>query len=333
MYQHNLISVIVPVYNAQKTLERCIRSILNQSYRELEIIIVDDASDDSSVQIMEKLEKEDPDRIMAICCDENSGPGGARNIGLGYARGEYIAFVDSDDYISSDFYRKLMGEITTGGYDYVDCGYYNESKDLAMLNTGRDARGHLSDEARCELIVSGGYLWSRLFRRKLFDDCGIVFRNNCILEDSEVLVELIAGAESVGAVEETMYWYSASADSASKRHNAASYLRNIRNAMTALAGLKDRLENFDSLKPAIDYEIIQMYDYGVVMALTDAKSGRTVDALNELERLRDLKIQSAGAGYDNKYVRNKIEKADIDIMKQNDRSPKDLLRNVAGIRT
>ncbi|MBO4899304.1 MAG: glycosyltransferase family 2 protein [Lachnospiraceae bacterium] len=324
------ISVIVPVYNAQRTLERCVSSILNQTYPAMELILVDDASTDSSRQLMEELERRAPDKIMLVLCDENRGPGGARNAGLMYASGDYIGFVDSDDYISSSFYEKLVDELERGGFDYVDSGYYNESKDLSMLNTGRNERGMLTDAARRELIVSGGYLWSKLFRRELFFDYGIVFRENCILEDSEVLVKLIAYARSIGAVEETMYWYSKSADSASQKHSPASYLDNIYNAMSALARLEDELDNYRELKPAIDYEIIQMYNYGVVAALKDAQTDRELDTFAELERLRLLKQSGADTGYDNPYVRNKIDNADIDIMKHNDKDPKNLIRMVTG---
>ena len=327
---NELISVIVPVHNAADTLERCVHSIMNQTYRNLEIILVDDASTDSSRESMECLEQEDPERIMVICCDENAGPGGARNIGLMYAQGDYLGFVDSDDYIQSSFYEKLLNEITSGGYDYVDCGYFNEAKDLAMLNTGRDTRGKLTEQQKCELIVSGGYIWSKLFRRSLFADNGIAFREKCILEDSEVLVELIARSKSVGAVEETLYWYSATAGSASSRNTAASYVLNIYEAMKALIGLKDRLDDYDDLKPAIEYEILQMYGYGVVMTLKDAQTKKTLNTKAELHKLREIRLSTVTHGYDNPYVKAKIEKTDIEVMQSNDSDPVGLIRRFAG---
>lgn len=329
-YIENLISVIVPVYNAESTIERCVRSLCGQTYRDLEIILVDDASTDSSRELMMQLEQSDPERIMVICNDENSGPGGARNIALQYARGEFIGFVDSDDYVQSTFYEKLITEMKAGGHDIVDCGYYNEAQDNAMLHTGRDTRGVLSDAQKSDLIVSGGYLWSRVYRRELLEDSGIVFREGCILEDSEVLVSLIAHARSVGAVEETLYWYAASADSASQKHTPASYIDNIAGAMTALAGLRDSLSNYEALREAIECEIIQMYGYGVVMALKDAQTYRTLDTLAELTRLRELRLKIATHGYDNRYVKNKIEKTDIDVMKANDDDPAKLIYKVTG---
>ena len=314
---NGLISIIVPVYNALVTLERCVQSILSQTYRNLEVILVDDASTDASRELMMRLEQSDPERIMVICNDDNAGPGGARNIGLSYANGDYIGFVDSDDYIQSAMYEKLVAELERGGHDFVDCGYFNESKDNAMLNTGRDTRGILTPAQKCELIVSGGYLWSRLFKRELFEEAGIIFRENCILEDSEVLVSLIANAKSVGAVEETLYWYSKTDGSESVRHSGASYIENICGAMTALASLYEKAEMYNELKSAIDYEIMQMYDFGVVMALKEARSGHGSDALTYLAELRDIRLQGASAGYSNKYVQNKIKREDMELMKQN----------------
>ena len=329
-YIKGLISVIVPVYNAAHTVERCVGSLLNQTYHDLEIILVDDASEDSSRDVLMRLEQSDPDRIIVICNDENAGPGGARNIALHYARGEFIGFVDSDDYVQSTFYEKLIAEMNSGDHDIVDCGYFNEAQDKAMLHTGRDTRGVLSDARKCDLIVSGGYLWSRLYRRELMEKCGILFREKCILEDSEVLVSLIAQARSVGAVEETLYWYAASEGSASKKNSAASYIENICGAIQALYGLRDSLDNYEALRPAIECEIIQMYGYGVVMALTDAQNGPTIDTLGSLKRLRELRMTAATPGYDNRYVSAKIEKADIDVMKANDEDPKALIYKVTG---
>lgn len=320
------VSVIVPVYNAERTLERCINSILNQTYRNLEIIMVDDASTDSSRNLMLKLEQTDPDRIMAICNDENRGAGGARNIALQYARGDYLAFVDSDDYIHTTFLEKLVDELERGNHDFVDCGYFNEREDKATLHTGRDLRGAIDDDARCELIAAGGYLWSKLFKRELFFDNGITFREKCILEDSETLVLLTAHARSIGAVEDTLYWYSASPASVSRGQASTSYVSNVFEAMKALTGLQDKLENYESLRQAIEYEILQMYDYGVIRVLADMQNDHVMETLNELKRLRDIRINGVTKGYDNKYVRDRIKKLDIELMSLNDEDPNKLIR-------
>lgn len=321
MSSEKLVSLIVPVYNSEKTLERCITSILNQTYRNLEVIIVNDASTDSSGDIILRLEKMDPERIMAVFADENRGPGGARNIAIGYARGDYIGFVDSDDYIHAGFCEKLVCELESGNHDFVDCGYYDESKDRAIVHTGKDERGILSDEARCRLITGGGYLWSKLFRRELFTDHNISFREKCILEDSEILIEMIAFSRSVGAVEETLYWYSSTPGSASKRNDAVSFIDNIYEAIKAESSLKNVLYNYEALRPAIEYGIISMYKYSIIKVILDARGEHVLDTLSALSRLQKLRTEEITPGYENKYVREKILDVDIELMKLNDEDP------------
>ena len=328
MLSGKLVSVIVPVYNAERTLERCIKSILNQTYRNLEIIMVDDASTDSSREVMLSLEQSDPERIMVVFSDENHGAGGARNIALEYAHGDYLSFVDSDDYIHTSFCERLVAELERGGHDFVDCGYYDESKDSAILHTGNNTRGLIDDEAKRQLIVTGGYLCTKLFKRELFYDYGIKFREKCILEDSELLIEIIARSKSVGAIEETMYWYSASVSSSSRGQAALSYVNNLYEAMKAILNLKNVIDEYESLRPAIEYAIIQMYDYGVLKVLEDMKSAHSLNTLNELNRLRDLRLNGVTEGYNNRYIRDKIKKSDLDILALNDTNPEDLIKHL-----
>ena len=104
-----LISIIVPVYNAEKTIKKCIDSILAQTYRNFELILINDGSRDSSLNILKEYENTD-ERIVVIS-QENSGVSVARNKGIDSARGDYIIFVDSDDYISENALEVLKGEI------------------------------------------------------------------------------------------------------------------------------------------------------------------------------------------------------------------------------
>ena len=120
-----MISIIVPVYNVEKYLERCIESLINQTYQNIEIILIDDGSSDNCGEICDKYAKVDS-RIKVIH-QVNSGVSVARNAGLMAAKGEYIGFIDSDDFVNSDMYETLLTsmikndcDIAIGGYDYVD---------------------------------------------------------------------------------------------------------------------------------------------------------------------------------------------------------------------
>ena len=126
------VSVIIPAYNCEKTLIQCLGNIVNQTLKDIEVILVNDASTDSTWDIILECEKQFPEIIMAINLEINRGAGGARNVGLMYATGKYIGFVDSDDIIATDMYEKLYDEAVMGNYDIVDCGYYNEEKDTEV---------------------------------------------------------------------------------------------------------------------------------------------------------------------------------------------------------
>lgn len=118
-----LISIAVPVYNCEKTLERCVNSLTSQSYKNIEIILVDDCSPDSSLSICEGLAKKDK-RIKVISHEKNMGPSSARNTGIKNAAGEYIFFVDSDDYVNQKYIIKFLEIIEKYGENHlVICGF------------------------------------------------------------------------------------------------------------------------------------------------------------------------------------------------------------------
>ena len=119
------VSIIVPVYNVEKYLNRCVESLLNQTYKNIEIILVNDASPDNSIAIMKEYEKKYPDIIKCIYLTKNVRQGGARNRGLKIAKGKFICFVDSDDYVESDYIEELLNNVQDKTMTF--CGYYIDS--------------------------------------------------------------------------------------------------------------------------------------------------------------------------------------------------------------
>ena len=119
MLTRELISVIVPVYNVEQYLKKCVDSIVNQTYKNLEIILVDDGATDSSGEICDELEK--LDNRIKVYHKENGGLSDARNYGVERATGSYVGFVDSDDYIDAEMYEKLYDAITKEAADVAEC--------------------------------------------------------------------------------------------------------------------------------------------------------------------------------------------------------------------
>ena len=128
----DLISVIVPIYKVENYLNKCIESIVNQTYRNLEIILVDDGSPDNSPAMCDEWAKKD--KRIKVIHKENGGVSSARNSGLQKASGIYIGFVDGDDYIKFDMYEKLVANIKLSNCDVVICGNYFVSQDYTILN-------------------------------------------------------------------------------------------------------------------------------------------------------------------------------------------------------
>ncbi len=128
MENNNLLSIIVPLFNNEKYIERCVLSIINQSYKNIEIIIIDDCSTDNSPKKVEQL-NEKFKNILFLKSKKNSGPGGARNEGMKYARGKYITFLDSDDWIDGFAYKKMISLMEENNSDISICGVRNETDD------------------------------------------------------------------------------------------------------------------------------------------------------------------------------------------------------------
>jgi len=121
MNEKNKISIIVPIYNSEKYLKRCIESILKQTYTNIELILINDGSEDKSLEICEEYKKND-ERII-IVNKENEGVSVARNIGIEKATGELISFVDADDYLEATFLQELLDIMEKYNVNYVACGY------------------------------------------------------------------------------------------------------------------------------------------------------------------------------------------------------------------
>ena len=176
-----LLSVVVPVYNTEIYLKRCLDSILSQTYHNLEVIVVDDCSPDRSLQILDQYCKKDS-RVVVARHEENKGLFQARLTGIGLATGEYIAFVDSDDYISIDYYRELVERAVTGDFDIVAGNTVLESahREQAlpiMHSICFDSAPLYGDEVRNAFYKQEGNfyawhtVWNKIYKKTLWNKC------------------------------------------------------------------------------------------------------------------------------------------------------------------
>lgn len=206
-----LISVIVPVYNVEKYLARCVDSILAQTYTNLEVILVDDGSTDASEKMCDEFAKKDV-RVRVIH-KENGGLSDARNVGMQEAKGGFYAFVDSDDYIAADYIAYLYNLLNTNQAQISVCGYkkvYENHTD--MKNNTRDTdlsiKVYNSSEGLFHLLYQRGMIasaWGRLFKAELFR--GICFPKGKLHEDVAVVYRLYDAAGKIVCGGEEKYYY------------------------------------------------------------------------------------------------------------------------------
>ncbi len=209
------ISVIVPAYNCQNTIERCIKSIQNQTYNNLEIIVINDGSTDKTESVIFALQGKD-ERIKVISIP-NGGVSRARNTGLDNATGDYITFVDSDDYIDKEMYECLYNLIKEYNVQIAHCSYKNVVGDdvVPVGDTGKIMVQYHDEAMMCLLsgkLFSGG-IWNKLYKKELFD--GIRFDESIrINEDVLANYELFDLVDKSVFVDKALYSYVANNDSA-----------------------------------------------------------------------------------------------------------------------
>ena len=211
---NGLISIIVPVYNVEKYLSKCLDSIINQTYKNLEIILIDDGSTDKSGEICDKYKNEDK-RIIVIH-QLNGGVSAARNTGIGVAKGRYILFIDSDDWIEKDYVSSLF---TYAGDDtIVCCGYkrifddkiiehsvkkLDELNKVEFLNLLQDYE--LKKHKDFYINPIGNYLWNKLIPTKILKQ--VNFPENHLYEDVYVLFKIIKLSNQIVILPQCIYNY------------------------------------------------------------------------------------------------------------------------------
>lgn len=208
-----MISVIVPVYKVEKYLNKCIESIINQTYKNLEIILVDDGSPDNCPSICNEYAKKD-DRIKVIH-KENGGLSDARNVGIDAATGSYISFVDSDDYIAPDFLEIMHSTMLRENADLVICNYcYIDDNENILESNNKNSP--VKDEVLTQnqiyekLNYSFGWwyyvtAWNKLYRRELFDT--IRFPKGKLNEDDFIAHEIFFACKRIVTIEKMLYFY------------------------------------------------------------------------------------------------------------------------------
>ena len=227
------ISVVIPVYNMEKYIGRCLKSVAASTFRDLEILCVDDGSEDDSVRIINAFAEQDP-RIRLVS-REHQCAGAARNAGILEAAGTYIHFLDADDSILPDAYEKLCRSIEESGADVCECLYTNVNAETGAVDS---EPGFQAQDPQMPLTVAAGGLnavsllrghvipWNKLYRRKFLVENAILFDDLVCAEDRSFYYEVIFKAEKIVRIQDRL-------------------IRHYVNIGTSLDGSDIRLRNFD----------------------------------------------------------------------------------------
>lgn len=179
------VSIIVPFYNVEGYIRKCLDTLVNQTLNEIEIILVNDGSKDGSAEIAKEFFEKYPNKIVYLE-KENGGLSDARNYGLPYARGEYIAFLDSDDYVEKDMYKKMYELAKKENSDMVLCNFYWEYPKKKKI--GRMLEFNNKNEMLEKIRVEA---WNKLIKREIIEKTGIKFPKGYRYEDVEFTYKLV----------------------------------------------------------------------------------------------------------------------------------------------
>lgn len=235
---HPLVSIIVPVYNTEKYLQKCILSLLDQEYPNIEILLIDDGSTDSSGKICDQFKL---NAKVTVIHQNNTGVSATRNEGLRLARGEYLAFVDSDDYVHPKFITAPLEKILKDEADIVLFDYYNckkrsitESEPINLGYYGLDS--NKTENGIKKLLLTDclpSFVWNKFYKRELWND--IYFLNGHTYEDVYAMTRILQNVNKISYLGQNLYYYNRDDDDS------------ISNSFASLNSI-NRYFHFDALK-------------------------------------------------------------------------------------
>lgn len=202
-----VVSVIIPIYNAASTLQESVDSVRRQSLKDIEIICVDDGSQDESYGLLKKIASEDY-RVKLIRHQKNLGAGGARNTGIRVARSPYITGVDSDDLLEEGALEKAHNEMISQAVDVVSYGFHRIDEQGEVISTVLPKRRVKLNSGRDFNIFKGGPIfWNRLWQRRVFVDNNVWFPENIAHEDVATIPRALFFCKGISYLPEALYRY------------------------------------------------------------------------------------------------------------------------------
>ena len=286
------LSVIIPVFNTEKYLYRCIESITNQTYKNLQIILVDDGSTDSSFSICKEFENKDP--RVSVFSNNGKGVSSARNYGMSKADGEYITFVDSDDYLELNAYEKALNNI--GNCDAIFFGYYEDYENLDYIKPFAPCYIGCVNNYRAIYNSVFPYennyftsVWNKIFKKDKVKD--IPFDESFTVgEDEEWLVRSVLNLSNIMLYNEPLYYYVQRSDSTLRSIEKISknWLLQVKAKEEVLKLLSNNNECYNA---AVPKEYGDMFSLVAYSYITDGYS-KSIEVYKKIDKYKKIFLLS-----------------------------------------
>lgn len=294
------VSIILPVYNVEKYLSACLDSLLAQTLEEIEIVAVNDGSTDGSLQILQAYQSLNPEKLF-IFSTENHGVSRARNYGFAHSHGEYVWFVDSDDFVEPDACRLLYEKATADGNDLVLFRYYNVDSETGIrkeyLASCHNQNFRVADKPY-ELPAISPYPWIKFIHRDLFN--GLCFPEGIRFEDLPVAYLLAVKARSIGYVDQCFYNYRKNVGFLSRLTPSTLH---IRNAIIFMKEEMEKLGLFEQYQTELDFIAVRHFFYRFWKLLTNYETDQKELKLQLINELFDYMESNIPDWESNHYVR------------------------------
>lgn len=294
------VSIILPVYNVEKYLSVCLDSLLAQTLEEIEIVAVNDGSTDGSLQILQAYQSLNPEKLF-IFSTENHGVSRARNYGFAHSHGEYVWFVDSDDFVEPDACRLLYEKATADGNDLVLFRYYNVDSETGVrkeyIASCHNQNFRVADKPY-ELPAISPYPWIKFIHRDLFN--GLCFPEGIRFEDLPVAYLLAVKARSIGYVDQCFYNYRKNVGFLSRLTPSTLH---IRNAIIFMKEEMEKLGLFEQYQTELDFIAVRHFFYRFWKLLTNYETDQKELKLQLINELFDYMESNIPDWESNHYVR------------------------------
>lgn len=287
------VSIIIPVYNASKYIDKCFKEILNQSYKDFEVIAINDGSTDNSSKLLKKYESKYP--FIKIINQNNTGQAIARNRAIEIASGDYLTFIDIDDFIDTHYLEELVNAMEDGNYDLVYCDYYEYYSPIKLVLKRNNMGPILANYAP----------WGKLYKTSFFKKYKLKFLEGKLFEDIPI-IPVLAGLGKSKYVPIPLYYYNKSNVSSIRRNKYSKRLEDIYDAIDETIYNFKKHKIFNKYKNEIEFIYLDSFLKGGVMRFADYKEG-----IKQIPRVRTKVLEYFPNILDNPYYKKCSKKEQL----------------------